>query len=77
MDAADEDAEDLPGWVPTAFWVLVLVFNVAVFFTAVGPMVIGFRGDWTVGGAMLFVGLVAWAVGIAGYRYARPRLPDG
>lgn len=71
-----EDSDDeVPEWARTAFWALVIVFNVAVFFTAVGAMVLYFEGDVLLSGAMLGVGVVAWAVGIGGYGLTRRRLP--
>lgn len=69
-----EDAGDTPEWATTAFWVLVLVFNVAVFATAVGAMVLYFERDLALGGVLLGVGVVSWAVGLGGYVAVRSRL---
>lgn len=70
----DDGDEDVPEWASTMFWALVLVFNIALFFTAVGVMVVYFESDWSLGGAMLAVGVVSWAVGIGVYSWTRDRL---
>lgn len=70
----EDDETDLPSWASKMFWLLVLVFNVAVFFSAVGVMVLYFEGAWIVGGVMLVVGGVFWAVGLAGYLWSRRRI---
>lgn len=67
--------EDIPPLASTLFWALVIVFNIAVFFTAVGVMVWYFERNATLAGGMLAVGLVSWAIGIGGYWWTRRRLP--
>lgn len=47
---------------------LVLIFNVALLATAVGLMLIGFEGRWRRGGALVGVGLAAFALGYRRYR---------
>lgn len=71
-----EASDEVPDWASTAFWVLVLVFNVAVFFTAVGGMVLYFEGDLVLSGIMFAIGGVAWVVGLGGYGITRQKLPD-
>jgi hypothetical protein len=51
------------------FWKLVLTFNVALFAFSLGPMLIFFRGEWAVGGAIFGLGIVTFAYGY--YRYRR------
>lgn len=66
--------DELPDWASTVFWALVLVFNVALFATAVGLMVLYFEGDRLLGGSLVSAGLIAWVVGLVGYRWSRRRL---
>ncbi|MFW6449214.1 MAG: DUF7322 domain-containing protein [Halobacteriota archaeon] len=68
------DDEELPEWSRTAFWALVLVFNVALLVTAVGVMVLYFEGERHVGGWLVTLGLIAWAIGLGGYLFVRRRL---
>lgn len=60
----------------TLFWVLVLVFNVAVFGLAVGTMILYFDRDPVLGGGLIGLGLVAGVLGLMGYRHGRTRLED-
>lgn len=41
------------------FWAAVFLANVALGGVAIGLMLIGFRGDWQVGGVLVLVGLLA------------------
>lgn len=54
--------------VRTLFWWLVLVFNVALMAASVGLMFVAFKGNWTLGGQLILVGLV-----LGGYGYVRYR----
>jgi hypothetical protein len=65
-----EDAE-VPTALQRAFWGLVAVFNVALFAIAVGALLIGFRGQWELGGSVLAAGLVLLGYGL--YKYRRYR----
>jgi len=68
--AADADAESV-----RLFWKLVLVFNVAVFGLAVGPMFGYFLGDWDRGLQIFAVGALALVYGLVryyGFRRDRP-----
>ena len=60
-----------------AFWGLVAVFNVGLFATAIGVMLIGFEGAYALGGAVLAVGLVSLAYGARRYRRYRSGALDG
>lgn len=60
--------EDAPDELKAEFWELVIAFNVAVFALALGGMLIGFNGDFALGGASVGVGLLALVYGIHGYR---------
>jgi hypothetical protein len=53
------------------FWVLVLVFNVAVAALAIGLMMIAFQGWWDRGLQVTLVGVLAMAYGL--FRYYRFR----
>ena len=50
------------------FWSLVLLFNVALFATSLGLMLVGFEGRWQFGGALFLVGVVAFLRGWRGYK---------
>jgi hypothetical protein len=50
------------------FWVQVVVFNVALFTFSLGVMLVGFRGQWTLGGALVAVGVASF---LRGYRRLR------
>lgn len=54
-----------------AFWQLVLVFNAAVFAVSLGVILLGFRRDWEIGGALLVGGTVAFLYGVRKYREHR------
>lgn len=41
------------------FWSAVVLANIAVGTSSLGVMLVGFRGQWTVGGALVFVGILA------------------
>lgn len=71
---ATESDGDVPDGAPTAFWALVLVFNLALLASSVGVMLLAFEGAWRWGGLALAVGVMAWAVGFAGYFWSREHL---
>ncbi len=54
-----------------AFWGLVAVFNVGLFATALGAMLVAFRGSLLVGGSVLAVGVATLAYGVHRYRVYR------
>lgn len=58
---------DVPTELLTAFWSLVVLFNVGLLATSLGAMLVWFRGDLTYGGGLLAVGLLALAHG--SYKY--------
>ena len=49
------------------FWSLVATINLGLFAAALGPMLVGFRGQWRTGGAVFLLG--AGALAWAWYRY--------
>lgn len=51
----------------TLFWRLVVVFNVALFCLAVGPMLVYFQGQWDLGSQLFLVGVVTAAYGLTRY----------
>jgi len=59
------------------FWAAVIFANVALFGLAVGPMVIGFRGDWTMGLVLIGIGLFGLYRTWAYYVSFRDRDSDG
>lgn len=54
-----EAMEDIPDGLFRAFWASVLFLNVALAATALGVLLIYFRGDYGTGGPALLVGVVA------------------
>lgn len=54
------------------FWGTVLIANVAVFALALGPMLIFFRGQWSLGGRLIALGVVLTA-----WTYYRVRTYEG
>ncbi len=73
---ATEPDGDVPEGAPTAFWALVLVFNLALLSSSIGVMLLVFEQAWGWGGLALVVGAVGWAVGFAGYFWSREHLID-
>lgn len=54
------------------FWSLVLVFNAALLAVSVGAMLVGFQGDWDLGGSLLAAGAILSVYGFYKYRvYSR------
>lgn len=61
-----------------AFWGLVAVFNVGLFATALGLLLVAFRGAYALGGVVLAIGLVSLGYGLHRYRhYRRTEVTDG
>ncbi len=59
---------DTPKDLLTAFWSLVLLFNIGVLATSLGVLVLVFQGRLRLGGGLLVVGLFALAHGLYRYR---------
>ena len=53
------------------FWRLVLVLNAGLLAAAIGLMLVGFRGEVSLGGGLTLVGLATLAYGVYGYRRVR------
>ena len=62
-DESDADPE-----LQRKFWLLVLVFNVAVMALSVGAMLAVFRGQWDTGGSLVVAGSILAAYGYYKYR---------
>ena len=62
---------DVDPEISRTFWRLVVVFDVALFAMAVGPMFIYFRGDWATGGPLIALGAVSFVYGVLVYRRFR------
>lgn len=69
------DPDEIPPDVHRTFWSLVGAINVALLAGSLGIMLIGFRGEWLTGGALVAGGLVAlgWSV----YRYRAFKRREG
>ena len=59
---------EVPGELRAEFWEIVLAFNVGLFAVALGAMLVGFSGRWTLGGAALGIGGLALGYGFWQYR---------
>ncbi|MFB6269341.1 MAG: hypothetical protein ABEH83_05320 [Halobacterium sp.] len=66
VDVPDESDAD-PA-LQRRFWLLVLVFNVALMAVSVGAMLAVFRGQWDTGTSLVAAGLVLTAYGVYKYR---------
>ena len=78
IPSVDTDESDAPKTVVRTFWAVVIVVNVAVFFVALGPMLIFFLGEYRYGLVLIALGLVLF--GFAYLRYRRfvsttPKVP--
>lgn len=60
--------DEVPEGLRAEFWEIVLAFNVGLFALALGAMMAGFDGRWTLGGAAMGVGALALAYGFWKYR---------
>mgnify|MGYP006274358907 FL=1 len=70
IDIPDESAASTE--LKRKFWSLVLVFNVALGALSIGAMLVGFQGDWDVGGSLLAAGAILSVYGFYKYRvYSR------
>lgn len=70
VDVPDES--DADPRLQRQFWLLVLVFNVALMALSVGAMLAVFRGQWDTGGSLVGAGTVLTAYGFYKYRvYSR------
>lgn len=67
------DDADVPRELMRAFWGLVAVFNVGLFATAVGALLIGVAGRVELGGVILVIGLVSLGYGLVRFREYRGR----
>lgn len=68
-------SENVPKELFRAFWGLVAVFNVGLFATSLGVLLVAFRGEWVFGGAVLTTGLASLAYGLHRYRVYRADPP--
>ena len=67
VDVPDES--DADPQLQRQFWLLVVVFNVAVMAVSVGAMLAVFRGQWDTGGSLVAGGAI-----LAGYGYFKYRV---
>lgn len=73
VGSSDGDGPDVDPEVATTFWRSVLLANVALFAVAVGPMLVYFRGRWTVGVAAVVIGAIT---GLRVYQHYRAFAED-
>lgn len=62
------NAENADPETANLFWILVIVFNVAVMGLAIGPMFIVFRNRWGLGLQLFLGGAILFAYGYYRYR---------
>lgn len=67
-DEGPTPGEDIDPETYSLFWRLVLVLDVAIFCVVVGPVYILLRGDWTVGGLLILLGLSSFGYAVSEYR---------
>ena len=70
------DGSDAPVVLRSAFWSIVVVFNLAILAMGVGAMLLGFRGQWATGGTLLVAGALAFAFGVVRVRRVQARLGE-
>jgi len=75
FDLEIPDAEGVSKELFRAFWGLVGVFNVGLLTLSLGALLVVFREQWFVGGALVAVGVVSLAYGVHRYRVYRERDP--
>jgi hypothetical protein len=68
---------DAPPKLRASFWLLVLLLNLAIGALAVGLMLVGFRGQWETGGALVLVGTGGLALAYLRFRTVRHKLDQG
>ena len=65
------DESNVPEGLFRAFWGLVATLNLGLFAAALGLMLVGFRGQWQLGGGVFLLGVAALAW--AGVKYRQHR----
>lgn len=75
VDVPDES--DADPQLQRRFWLLVLVFNVALLAASVGAMLAAFRGQYDTGGSLLAAGAILAAYGSYKYRVYANADADG
>jgi hypothetical protein len=75
-DSAAEGAA-VSAEIRTAFWSLVILLNLSIGALAVGVMLVGFRGQWASGGALVLVGVAGVGAAYGRYRTVRHQLDSG
>jgi hypothetical protein len=68
---------EAPPKLRAAFWLLVVLLNLSIGALAVGLMLVGFRGQWRTGGALVLVGTAGLALAYVRYRAVRGKLDQG
>lgn len=71
--APDEPDDDVSSELYRTFWGLVAVFNVGLFATALGTLLLVFGGDTRLSAGLLAIGLVTLAFGVGRFRTHRSR----
>ena len=76
-DSAPDDSPEVSTALQTKFWVLVLVFNVALLGVSVSAMFLLFERDWMLGSQLFVAGAILFGFGLYRYRQVRRRIGRG
>lgn len=76
-DAESEDTGDVPAKLRAKFWVLVLLFNIAIAGLSVGAMFILFESNYGLGSQLVAGGGLLFGYGLYRYRRAKRQIDAG
>lgn len=77
IPSPEDNYDDVDSDLQTAFWALVLVFNVSIFAMSLGAMLVIFDANRRLGAQVFLAGLVVTLYGLYRYRKTKRRIDDG
>lgn len=77
IPSPEDNYDDVDSDLRTAFWALVLVFNVSIFAMSLGAMLVIFDANRRLGAQVFLAGLVVTLYGLYRYRKTKRRIDDG